>query len=139
MTRRRIPVLSAAICIAVLAGCSATSQVSSTQDSTKFTVENTDRFAALDPAAEAAVKCTGLQERTLGDGRLEVVANVKNRGGDVARVQVQCLFMDGQGEASEPEGQWQSLAIAGDSTTVVRFTASNASAKKYSIRARSAP
>jgi uncharacterized protein YcfL len=137
MTLRHIPFLAAAIGLAVLSGCSVAPEVSSTQDSTKFTVENTDHFAALDPAAAAAVMCTGLQERTLGDGRLEVVANVKNRGNDVAKVQVQCLFMDDQGEVSEDGAPWQSLAIAGDATTVVRFTAANTSAKKYAIKARS--
>jgi uncharacterized protein YcfL len=139
MTHRHFPFLAAVIGLAVLAGCSVAPEVSSTQDSTKFTVENTDHFAALDPAADAAVMCTGLQERTLGDGRLEVVANVKNRGHDIAKVQVQCLFMDDQGEASEDGTPWQSLAIAGDATTVVRFTAANTSAKKYAIKARSGP
>ena len=137
MTHRHISLFAAAVGLAVLAGCSVAPEVSSTQDSTKFTVENTDHFAALDPGAEAAVKCTGLQERTLGDGRLEVVANVKNRGSGIAKVQVQCLFMDDQGEATEEGAKWQSLAIAGDATAVVRFTASNPSAKRYAIRARS--
>jgi hypothetical protein len=137
MTRRPASLLSAAICLAALAGCSVPPELSSTQDSTKFTVENTDHFAALDPAAEAAVSCTGLQERTLGDGRLEVVANVKNRGSAIAKVQVQCLFMDDQGEPTEEGAKWQSLAIAGDATAVVRFTASNPSAKRYAIKARS--
>ncbi len=136
MKHRHTPVLAAALGLAVLVACSVAPEVSSTQDSTKFTVENTDHFAALDRAAESAVKCTGLQERTLGDGRLEVVANVKNRGNGIAKVQVQCLFMDDQGEATEEAPKWQSLAIAGDATAVVRFTASNASAKRYAIRAR---
>jgi uncharacterized protein YcfL len=137
MTPRHILGLAAIFGLALLSGCSVAPEVSSAQDSTKFTVENTDHFVALDPAAEAAVKCTGLQERTLGDGRLEVVANVKNRGKEIAKVQVQCLFMDDQGEAAEDGEKWQSLAIAGDATAVVRFTAPNASVKRYAIRARS--
>jgi uncharacterized protein YcfL len=120
-------------------GCAAAPEVSAPQDSTKFTVENTDRFTALDPAAEAAVMCTGLQERMLGDGRLEVVANVKNRQNMPVKVQVQCLFLDDQGVATEAGAPWQVLEIAGDSTEVVRFTASNAAAKRYAIRARGAP
>jgi uncharacterized protein YcfL len=139
MTDRNVPILAAAICCAALAGCSAAPGTSATQDSTKFTVENTERFAALDPAAEAAVTCTGLQERMLGDGRLEVVANVKNRGDEPVRVRVQCLFLDDQGEASEPAAQWQLLALAGDATEAVRFTSANAAAKRYAIRARGAP
>ena len=138
MNLRPLPVAAAALCLAALTGCSVAPGNSAPQDSTKFTVENTDQFAALDPAAEAAVTCTGLQERMLGDGRIEVVANVKNRGGAPAKVSVQCQFLDDQGEPTEPAAQWQALSIAGDSTAVVRFTSSNSSAKKYAIRARGA-
>jgi uncharacterized protein YcfL len=130
------PLTLAALCLAALPGCSVAPEQSAPQDSTKFTVENTDQFAALDPAAEAAVTCTGLQERTLGDGRLEVVANVKNRGSEPAKVRVQCQFLDDEGAPTEQDPQWQALSIAGDSTAVVRFTSSNASAKRYAIRAR---
>jgi hypothetical protein len=45
--------------------------------------------------------------------------------------------MDDQGEPASEDAPWQSLAIAGDATTVVRFTAPNTSVKKYTIRARS--
>jgi hypothetical protein len=133
MTLRHASTVAAALFCAALAGCVEAPEVSGPQDSTKFTVENTDRFAALDPAAEAAVMCTGLQERTLSDGRLEVVANVKNRGSEPVRVQLQCLFLDDSGGPTELGAQWQALSIAGDATDVVRFTASNPSA----IRARS--
>lgn len=139
MIHRHASHIAAALFCAALTGCVQAPEVSAPQDSTKFTVENTDRFAALDPAAEAAVMCTGLQERTLGDGRLEVVANVKNRGSEPVRVQLQCLFLDDQGEATEVGAPWQTLSIAGDATDVVRFTASNAAAKRYSIKARSRP
>ena len=136
MTFRPLPILATALCCAALAGCSVAPEDSAPQDSTKFTVENTDQFAALDPAAEAAVTCTGLQERTLGDGRLEVVANVKNKGDAPVKVRVQCQFQDDQGEPTESSARWQALEIAGDSTAVVRFTSANAAAKRYAIRAR---
>jgi hypothetical protein len=110
----------------------------SPQYTTKFTVENTDRFVALDPATGAAVSCTGLQERTLGDGRLEVVANLKNREAQPMRVQAQCVFFGDNGELVVADAPWQVLSIAGSSTEVVRFTAPNAVAKRYSIRVRRA-
>jgi hypothetical protein len=131
-TRPSIPLLAALCCAWAFAGCAA----APTLDSAKYTVENTDHFAALDPEAEAAVRCTGLQERTLGDGRLEVIANVKNRGAQAARVQIQCEFLDEQGMPVGSEGAWQELALAGDSTEVVRFTAPDARAKGYAIRVR---
>ena len=76
------------------------------------------------------------QERTLGDGRLEVIANLKNRGSAPVRVHVQCLFQNDQGAPFSVEGSWQSLSIAGDSTEVMRFTAPDAMVKAYEIRVR---
>jgi uncharacterized protein YcfL len=128
--------LLAAAC--ALAGCASAPAPQAPQDTTKFTVENTDRFAVLDSATEAVVSCTGLQERTLGDGRLEVVANLKNSGASPVQVQVQCEFLDGEGVPLASEAPWQLLAISGNSTEVVRFTAPATAAKKYAIRVRRA-
>jgi uncharacterized protein YcfL len=135
-TRHSIPLLTALCCLGALAGCATAPGTQAPRDSTKFTIENTDRFAALDPATQATVSCTGLQERTLGDGRLEVIANVKNQGGGPVRVQIQCLFLDEQGAQVGAGAAWQALALAGDSTEVVRFTAPDAVAKRYAIRVR---
>jgi hypothetical protein len=137
-TRHSLSTLAALCCLGLLGGCAAAPGAQAPRDSAKYTVENTDHFAALDPEAEAAVSCTGLQERSLGDGRLEVIANVKNRGGQPVRVQIQCVFMDEQGAPVGADGPWQALALAGDSTEVVRFTASDTRAKSYSIRVRKA-
>jgi hypothetical protein len=133
--RHPIPFL-AAMC--VLAGCATAPAPQAPQDTTKFSVENTDRFAVLDSATEAVVSCTGLQERALGDGRLEVVANLKNSGGKPVRVQVQCVFLDGGDVPVGAEAPWQIVAISGDSTEVVRFTAPSTAATKYAIRVRGA-
>ncbi len=136
MTPRHPILILAALCL--LAGCASAPAPQAPQDSTKFTVENTDRFAVLDSATEAVVSCTGLQERTLGDGRLEVVANLKNSAAKPVQVQVQCEFLDGDGVPLGAEVPWQILAIAGNSTEVVRFTAPATAAKKYAIRVRKA-
>ena len=137
-TRHSIPILTALCCLGALAGCATAPGTQATTDSTKFTVENTERFAALDPATEALVSCTGLQERTLGDGRLEVIANVRNRDRGPVKVQIRCAFLDEQGVQVGTGGPWQELALAGDSTEVVRFTAPDAVAKRYAIRVRKA-
>ena len=115
--------LPLALCaLAALCACSSVPAPQAPQETTKFTVENTDRFVALDPAAEAAVSCTGLQERTLGDGRLEIVANIKNSDAKPVKVTVQCLFVDEQGLEVGAGAPWQPLAIEGNSTEVMRFT-----------------
>ena len=53
-------------------------------------------------------------------------------------VQAQCLFFDDQGEPVDINPPWQTLSIDVDSTAVVRFTAPNDSAKRYSVRVRKA-
>ena len=138
-TRRHFPSLCAALFAACLfSGCVAviTTGDAGPQDTTKFTMGNTDRFLALDAATEAAISCTGLQERSLPDGRLEVVANLRNSGGAAVKVHVQCVFLDEQGLPLRADAPWQGLSISNGATEVVRFTAPSADAKKYSIRVR---
>ncbi|MEX2044815.1 MAG: YcfL family protein [Opitutus sp.] len=106
-------------------------------DTTKFTLENTERFVLMDKPAQHSVTCTGLQERPLADGRLEVVANVKNRERRRVQVQVNCLFKDGQG-LSAGETPWQTLLLTENATEAVRFTSENPLARKYTVRVRNA-
>jgi uncharacterized protein YcfL len=122
--------------LALLAGCASEPAASTPQDTTKYTVENTEKFAALDKATQEAVSCTGLQERTLPDGRIEVVANLKNREAHPFKVQVNCVFRDDQGFAIGDEPAFQTYALPGKATEVVRFTAPTATAKTYTIHAR---
>lgn len=107
-------------------------------DTTKFTLENTDKFVLLDQPAQVSVTCTGLQERLLADGRLEVVANVKNREARRIQVQINCVFKNDQGFSTGDETPFQTLILAENSTEAVSFTAMNPLAKKYTIRVRQA-
>jgi hypothetical protein len=107
-------------------------------DTTKFTLENTDKFVLLDQPAQFSVTCTGLQERTLADGRLEVVANVKNRESRRIQVQINCVFKDDNGFSTGDETPFQTLILAENSTEAVSFAAMNTLAKKYTIRVRQA-
>lgn len=139
MNHRQTITTFAGLCaLAALCGCASTVATETPQDTAKFTLENTERFVVLDPAAGAVVSCTGLQERTLADGRLEVVANVKNRGGQPVEVSIQCVFIDDVGAPVGSERPWRPLALAGDATEVVRFTSPSAAAKRYTIRVRNA-
>ncbi len=124
--------------LALLAGCASDPATSAPQDTTKYTVENTEKFVLLDKPAQFAITCTGLQERTLPDGRLDVVANVKNRENRPMQVQVNCVFKDDQGFSTGDETPFQNLALAANSTETVHFTAANPLAKRYTIRVRQA-
>jgi hypothetical protein len=124
--------------LAFLAGCTTEPGPFRPLDTTKFTLENTDKFVLLDQPAQYSVTCTGLQERTLGDGRLEVVANVKNRESRRIQVQINCVFKDEQGFSTSDETPFQTLILSENATEAVHFTAMNTLAKKYTIRVRQA-
>ncbi|HTZ21539.1 MAG TPA: YcfL family protein [Opitutaceae bacterium] len=130
--------LLATVALALLAGCATEPGPFTPQDTTKYTVENTEKFVLLDKPTQVSVTCTGLQERLLPDGRLEVVANVKNREARRIQVQIQCVFKDEQRVSTGDETAWQTLILAENSTEAVRFTATNPQAKTYEIRVRQA-
>ncbi len=138
MNPNRPTALAAALLALAAAGCSTTHGPLAPQDSTKFTLSNTHRFAALDPASEAAVDCTGLQAGLLADGRLEVVANLRNRQTRPFRVQIRSVFLDGKGLPATQGGAWRSLQIGPGATEVVRLAAADPSAVTYTIEVREA-
>jgi uncharacterized protein YcfL len=131
--------LLAILALSALEGCASAPGVPPPQDTTKFTVENTDRFLSLDADTEASVGCTGLQERTLEDGRIGVVANLRNSSDRALKLQVQCVFLDDGGMPVASDSAWQTVPIKAGATEVVRFTAPSSKARRYSIRARISP
>lgn len=133
-----LPPLGVVLAALGLAGCVHETGPFPPLDTTKFTLENSDRFVLLDQAAQNSVTCTGLQEVPLTDGRLEVVANVKNRENRRIQVQINCVFKDAQGFSTGDETPWQTLILSEYATEAVRFTAMNTVAKRYTVRVRQA-
>lgn len=129
--------LSAAALLA-FAGCSHPPGPFTPQDTTKYTLENTERFVLMDKPTQVSVTCTGLQETLNSDGRLEVVANVKNRESRRIQVQVSCVFKNEAGFSTGDETPWQTLILGENATEAVRFTSMNTQAKKYTVRVRQA-
>ncbi|HUR59210.1 MAG TPA: YcfL family protein [Opitutaceae bacterium] len=137
----KTPPTTTLVCLAALAlcgGCATATGPFVPLDTTKYTLEYTDKFLLLDQPAQHSVTCTGLNQMTLGDGRLEVVANVKNRESRRVEVQINCVFKDDNGFANGDETPWQTLILSENSTEAVRFTAMNTSARKYTVRIRQA-
>lgn len=122
----------------LIAGCQSTPGPLEPQDTTKYTIENTNQFVLLDKPTQVSITCTGLEPRTLSDGRLDIVALVKNREGRRIQVQIQCVFKDANGFSTGDETPWQNLILAEYSTEAVHFTAMNAQAKNFTIRVRQA-
>lgn len=123
--------------LALLAGCVSRSD-SPPQESTKYTVENTDKFELFDDGSPIYVSCTGLQEHRLKDGRLEVVANIRNRENRALVVEVSCLFRDAQGFTTNAETAFHTVKLAPNATEVLSFRSTNALAQRYTIRLREA-
>ena len=138
MNTSPLSLLVSVAALALFSGCVTQTGPFQPLDTTKFTLENTDRFVLLDQPAQNSVTCTGLQEVPLTDGRLEVVANVKNRENRRIEVQINCVFKDAQGFSTGDETPWQTLILSEYSTEAVRFTAMNTQAKKYTVRVRQA-
>ena len=138
MNAKSISLLGSLAALALVAGCAVTPGPYPALDTTKFTLENTEKFVLLDPGAQYSVTCTGLQERMLADGRMEVVANVKNRENRRVQVQVNCVFKDDQGFSTGDETPFQTLILTENATEAVRFTAMNLNARKYTVRVRQA-
>jgi uncharacterized protein YcfL len=135
----RLPILAAALAAVFLAGCQTEPGPFLPQETTKFTVENTEKFVLMDRPTQISVTCTGLQERfNPADGRLEVVANVKNRETRRIQVQIRCVFKDEQGFATGDETPWQTLILGENATEAVQFTAMNNLARRYTIAVRQA-
>lgn len=134
--------LLAAVSLLVFSGCASKNTHGTgpylPQDTTKYTLENTEKFVLMDQAAQYSITCTGLQERITADGRLEVVANVKNREARRVQVQISCVFKDAQHVSTGDETPWQTLILTENSTEAVRFTATNQLSKNYTIRVRQA-
>lgn len=130
--------LAATAVLGLLAGCSSQPGPYLPQDTTKYTIENTEKFILMDPRAQHSITCTGLQENPLPDGRLDVVANVKNRENRRLQVQISCVFKDAQGFTTGDESPWQTLILGENATEAVRFTSMNAQARRYTIRVREA-
>ncbi|MCD6049413.1 MAG: hypothetical protein K0Q55_816, partial [Verrucomicrobia bacterium] len=70
---------------AVLTGCQSGGAYSP-KNTTKYDLENKEKFVLMDGMVQRSVTSSGIQKRILPDGRLEVIAHVRNREG--RRIQV---------------------------------------------------
>jgi hypothetical protein len=130
--------VASAAALLLFAGCATKPAPATAQDTTKFTLEQSDRFLVFDKSLQETVTCTGLQSRMLADGRLEVVANVRSRSDKRLPLQVNCVFKDEQGVPIGDETPWQTLTLSEFSTEAVRFSSFTPQARRYSIRVRQA-
>ena len=74
----------------------------------------------------------------MDDGRMEVVANIRNRENRRLQVQVQCVFKDDNGYATGDETPWQNLILSENSQETVKFASMNNRARRFTVRVQEA-
>jgi len=100
--------------------------------------ENTERLVLLDPGVQYSITCTGINERTLEDGRLEITGQLRNRENRRLELQANCVFKDAAGVSTSDETPFQTVILTENATEQVKFVSANNLAKKYTIRVRQA-
>ncbi len=131
-----LSLLLGAVIVVSGAGCQ-TGGAYAPKNATKYDLENMSSAVLLDKGAQRSVTYSGLQQKTLEDGRLQVAANVRNRENRRIQVQINCEFKDEQGFTID-ETPFQTLILAENEQKTVRFTSLNDKAKRYTIRIRQA-
>jgi hypothetical protein len=104
----------------------------------KYDLENKSRIALMDKAVQVSVTYSGLQERQLDDGRLEVFVNLRNREERRIEVQARCVFKDAQGFSTGDDTPFQPIILTETGQETVHFVSMNNLAKKYTIEVREA-
>jgi uncharacterized protein YcfL len=102
-------------------------------------VENHEVVVLLDPRVQYSVTCPGIQERTTPDGRMEVVAQIRNRENRRLQVQINCVFKDDQGFPTEgDETPFRTLILSENAQETASFSSLNNKARHFTIRIREA-
>ena len=119
-------------------GCKTHEGAYAAKKTTEHDLENSEVFVLLDPGAQRSVTSSGIQETLLPDGRLQVIANVRNRENRRIQVQMNCVFKDEQGFPTGDETPFRDVILTENAQEGVKFTSMNNKAKKYTIRVREA-
>jgi hypothetical protein len=104
----------------------------------KYDLENSARIVMLDAGVQRSVTCSGIQEQILGDGRLAVTANLRNRQNRRIEVQANCVFKNFEGFPVNDESPFRTVILTENAQESVRFVSLNDQARTYTIRVRQA-
>ena len=140
MNKSLVPMLAAGGALLLVAGCSSTHDKGPYLPQTSKTpaYESKEQVVLLDPGVQYSVTCSAVQEQTLSDGRLQVVAQLRNRENRRIEVQANCVFKDQNGFSTDDETPFTTVILTENATENVRFVSMNTLAKKYTIRVRQA-
>ena len=140
MNKSLVSMLAAGGALLLVAGCSSTHDKGPYLPQTSKTpaYESKEPVVLLDPGVQYSVTCSGIQEQTLPDGRLQVMAQLRNRENRRIEVQANCVFKDQNGFSTDDETPFTAVILTENATENVRFVSMNTLAKKYTIRVRQA-
>ncbi|HOX56532.1 MAG TPA: hypothetical protein P5205_06395 [Candidatus Paceibacterota bacterium] len=140
MNKTLLSLLIAGGTFLLVTGCSSTHDKGPylTQTPKTPAYEGKEPLVLLDPGVQYSVTCSGIQEQILSDGRLELVAHLRNRENRRIEVQANCVFKDQNGFSTGDETPFVTVILTENATEDVRFTSINNLARKYTIRVRQA-
>ena len=140
MKKTFVSMLAAGGALLLAAGCSSTHDKGPylPQTPPPMGYETREPVVLLDPGVQYSVTCSGLQERTLPDGRMEVIAHLRNRENRRIEVQADCVFKDQNGFTTSDETPFVMVILTENAMEDVKFVSMNNFAKKYTIRVRQA-
>ena len=139
MKKSFLSLLAAGGAVLLVAGCSTHDKGPYLPEGVKTPAyEGREPVVLLDPGVQYSVTCSGVQEKMLPDGRLEVVAHLRNRENRRIEVQANCVFKDLNGFSTGDETPFVMVILTENGTEDVKFDSMNTLAKKYTIRVRQA-
>ena len=139
MNKSLMSLLAAGGAILLAAGCSTHDKGPYLPEGVKTPAyEGREPVVLLDPGVQYSVTCSGIQERTLPDGRMEVIAHLRNRENRRIEVQANCGFKDQNGFSTSDETPFVMVILTENATEDVKFVSMNNLAKRYVIRVRQA-
>ena len=144
MKKILIPLLTLSALAWLGAGCAHETGALPPVNTTKYNYEKAANFVTLVPGAQRSVTCSGIQQRILPDGRLAIMANVRNRENRSIEVQINCVFKDEQffpvilDSGGVDETPFRTIILTENETKGVPFESSNNKAKNYTVRVRQA-
>jgi uncharacterized protein YcfL len=140
MNKALLSLLAAGAAVAALAaGCSTHDKGPYLPQNSKTPAyEGKEPVVLMDPGVQYSLTCSGINESTLPDGRLQVVAHLRNRENRRIEVQANCVFKDPNGFSTSDEAPFVTVILTENATEDVTFASANTLAKKYTIRVRQA-
>jgi len=135
--KRKLIALTLLGSLVLLAGCASHKGPYAPVDTTVGNLENNAQFVLFDAGAQHSVTCPGIQQARLEDGRMQILANLRNRENRRIQVQVNCVFKDAQDFVVE-ETPFVNVFLDENAMEGVKFVSMNDKAQRYTIRVREA-